>query len=114
MTYQTTAMLIAERDALILETRERALKAEAERDALRKERDALRRFAGECLEPWTECLCDLEGDMQGRLHRAGLIEERIATEPGDDYDIGDSVFFLTDAGKSARAAVAQLREWEGK
>jgi len=114
MTYQTTAMLIAERDALILETRERALKAEAERDALRKERDALRRFAGECLEPWTECLCDLEGDMQGRLHRAGLIEERIATEPGDDYDIGDSVFFLTDAGKSARAAVAQLREGEGK
>ena len=82
----------------------------AERDALRKERDALRRFAGECLEPWPECLCDLEGDMQGRLHRAGLIEERIATEPGDDYDIGDSVFFLTDAGKSARAAVAQLRE----
>ena len=36
MTYQTTAMLIAERDALILETRERALKAEAERDALRR------------------------------------------------------------------------------
>ena len=36
MTYQTTAMLIAERDALILETRERALKAEAERDALRQ------------------------------------------------------------------------------
>ena len=41
MTYQTTAMLIAERDALILETRERALKAEAERDALR---EALRRI----------------------------------------------------------------------
>ena len=82
--------------------------------SLAQERDALRRFAGECLEPWPECLCDLEGDMQGRLHRAGLIEERIATEPGDDYDIGDSVFFLTDAGKSARAAVAQLREGEGK
>ena len=94
--------------------RERIAALEAERDALRKERDALRRFAGECLEPWPECLCDLEGDMQGRLHRAGLIEERIATEPGDDYDIGDSVFFLTDAGKSARAAVAQLREGEGK
>ena len=42
MTYQTTAMLIAERDALILETRERALKAEAERDALRQDAE---RFA---------------------------------------------------------------------
>ena len=47
MTYQTTAMLIAERDALILETRERALKAEAERDALRRvvaAADAMRRY----------------------------------------------------------------------
>ena len=107
-------MSSAERDELVRHMADAITALRAERDALRKERDALRRFAGECLEPWPECLCDLEGDMQGRLHRAGLIEERIATEPGDDYDIGDSVFFLTDAGKSARAAVAQLREGEGK
>jgi len=66
--------------------------------------DALLRFAGECLDPWPECLCDLEGEMQERLHKAGLIEARVATEAGDDYDVGDTVYSLTELGLAAMTA----------
>jgi hypothetical protein len=64
------------------------------------EHDLLRRFAGKCLQPWPECLYDLEGDMQERLHGAGLTVKMAATEPGDDHDIGDEVYYLSDFGKS--------------
>ncbi len=67
--------------------------------------DALLRFAGECLDPWPECLCDLEGEMQERLHRAGLIEGRVVTEAGDDYDVGDTVYFRTELGYAAAKEV---------
>jgi len=63
--------------------------------------DELLRFAGQCLDPWPECLCDLEGEMQERLHKAGLIEARVATEAGDDYDVGDTVYSLTELGLAA-------------
>ena len=72
--------------------------------AAREDAERLLRFAGECLEPWPECLYDLEGDMQERLHKAGLTEKRAATEEGDDHDIGDEVYYLSDLGHRAIAA----------
>jgi len=63
--------------------------------------DALLRFAGECLGPWPKYLHDMRGEMQERLHKAGLIEERVATEAGDEYDVGDTVYSLTELGLAA-------------